>query len=491
MPGISNPTTAAIQANANLRATGTRRVGQGEATGDLWELGLVDEELYQLLMFKSRTKGRYFMQLMMQFFGARAVPTKQLVYQWREMQDIKEGDTLTVVGTTGSATITYDTARDKIYRLVNDVMNLNNGIQAIVTAVTLAGAGTKEQVTVAKINGGNWGAGELNVTDVLGYSHNAWAEGSGQPDSRQWGPETFNNRLQQVKTTAKQTGDAMTEKTDIVVDGVTFWSEAERWFSFEEHCRKVEGALMNAVRSDDAANPQTEGFLRTAERLSPEHEYVSATGPDESDLQDAALLLHTLDDMDEHMGCLGKELFYGMTRHSNIRDYFVNGGVDYGAFGERKKLAIGIGVKTYVYGDKVLHLKEYKGFNDVQTMGQSSAGVSATVTDYQDFGLFLNMGYAQGYSGQLDMPLLHYRYKSANGINRSLIAGIEPGMTGSQGTVGNGVDHTGVAGGNIGTAAGVKVVAHGGDYDSFYLSSQIGAQMVQADSKHFIMRATS
>lgn len=471
-----------------------QRGGELDAYGQagyLWGSGMNAADLEASLFYAlRRNDGNFFLHDLMLFQGARNTPGFQQDFEWREMGKTRQGTTVTtLVSGITTASVVVKTGRTFVYHQPNEVLNQTNGITAIVTAAVLDAG--EEQLTLAKRDGTVWATGEIAVGRNLGNSHNAWGEKTGQPDARTWRPASKMNKYTIVKATADFSGDALTTKAEIELPGGSAWVYENQKITCYEFFRDRENALMLAEESPaGAAVNQGRGIVRDIEANSTA--FTTYTGAaDEADLQAQMLLFNVLSAGNEFILAAGQDLFYDTQRA--LKDYFLDGSVMYGNFAARKNLAVGFGISQYKFGSKLVDLMEYRGFNDVDVMGATPAGASATETDYKKFGLFLNMGDSQmtDFETGSTIPYFSIKYKALNGVDRSLVTGQLKGMTGLAHTYnGGGLNVSEKPDLGITSALmGGNQVATDIDGEKFFMLSQMGPRLMGVAYNHGYMRA--
>lgn len=473
---------------------GTLRVGQNrvdhEQAGNLWGSGVSARDFEKVMFWKYRTKlGRYFMSVFMLYFAARAYPGHQVDYEWREMGKTRQDSLVTALGATGSATITFNTTRTEQYVLVGDVLRSSTGMTFQVTNVDVSG-GT-EVVTVVKTVGGNFAVGNLTNNQRLGYSHNIFGEGTGQPGGRKWRPVIKSNKMGILKSTSENTGDARTTRAEIDLGGGgdPVWISVDEQITVDEHFISRENMVMFAEESVTGASPISPRGIERDILANATASTTYAGAVDEADLQAQLLLFNVINDNDEFTILAGQKFIYDTVLA--LADYYNDGAVNYGSFSANKEMAVGMGISQYRFGSKTMNFVEYKGFNDRDVTGTPLAGPTVTDIDYRNFGLILNMGESGGDGEGLTIPYLSYKYKVLNGVDRRLVAGFYSGMTGLE----NSLKDAGLTGASLNTTmseiAMAHKVSHDGDSEKFFLLSQIGPRLVGVDTAHGWMRATS
>jgi hypothetical protein len=115
-----------------------------------------------------------------------------------------------------------------------------------------------------------------------------------------------------------------------------------------------------------------------------------------------------------------------------LRDYYVAGGVDYGAFGEPSK-KVGINPEQYLFMGTLINFIHYAGFDDAETLPLPTAAGDAV--NHSNLSMWMNMG-----SDSAGESYVSLKYKELNGMQRKFIYKKEVGMTGTGDFVANGLD---------------------------------------------------
>lgn len=353
-------------------------------------------------------------------------------WSWFEQDRTRKGGGITNTPTPGAATavittdISSSVAGSDGYFIVNDQIMLADGkTTALVTAT--ADNGGFQELTVASVDGSNLTAAALANGGRIGHLASAFGEQSNAPKSRKYFPNERYNQLQVIRRTCTVSGKDLTEKTWL---GNGSWYYKVEGYEMSEIARDRENATVFGQLSDAATtNPTCEGFLQAIFRGGVESTYTGA-------VTEQAIRDHIKDLVvsggsgQEYMVFCGAEFFSGA--QTALREYFLNGGVNYGAFGDQSK-KVGINPVQYEFMGTLINLIHYAGFDDAEALPLPTAG--ATTVNHSNFSMWLNMG--TDTAGESYVSL---KYKELDGMQRKFIYKKEVGMTGTGEFVANGVD---------------------------------------------------
>ena len=482
-----NPTNAQV-----LAQQGTIRVGAEldafQNDDYLWSSGLNERDFEALVLYKFKGKdGHYFLHTFMRWFGARSFAGYQQDHEWFEQGKTRNGTTaVTIVSGVGTDTLVFESDRTEAYHQVNEVLNTTNGVQVYITLVDDT-SGT-EQISVKKVDATVFAAGDIQAGQFLGHSHNNWGEKTGQPNGKRWRPTRYQNKYGIVKATAENSGDARTTKTELDLPGgaMTYVTENE-YNTMLEFLVDRENMLAWSQESpvgDAITRPR--GIFRDIEVNSTVNTtYVGNVT--EADYQAQIIQFDSTVDHKEFTAFAGQTFWFDT--QNALKDYFLDGGVQYGQFATNRSLAVGIGVNQYKFGNHIINFVPYRGLDNTDVTGIPIAGATATDTDYKNLAFFINMGDDAGFDreGRSRIPYLSYKYKALGNVNRSLVVGFEKGMTG----LGSSIRNAGIEIPQKELAAlGLgNQVSNDLDCDRFYLLSQISPRLACVDTAHGFMRA--
>lgn len=470
---------------------------------NLWASNTTVEDFERIMVFKNRDlNGRFFMQDFLTMFGSvRRQATFGSTYGWSEKDIDKFGVNVTGVADVGTATVTITSDSTTIKKQQYDILNCPSGNNLEVVSVSLVGG--FETIVATKVGGGNVDASDLAVGHTLGDGGNAWPEKTGQPNGFISYGSPYYNQCQILKASASWSGSAITNMkglSTITVNGKEKFLPTVHYETITNFQKMRESALMfsneeGAGNSNFTAITQglkTRGFVRDVEQNAGAQQNY-ATALDEADIQAFFGQMDDLNDNEEFLGMAGGNIFRQF--HAALADYHDQGALDYGQFNPEQFKAVGIKINKYSYADKSLLVKRYRQFDDADVTGRA-ASVSATLTDYRDFMLVLNLGANAGTNvqgnGTGQLPYLSMKYKALDEVNRSLVIGFRSGMTGFNGH--GVVPDSNLESGNsqqIVQRLAASHVASPIDGDEMYMLSEVGACLVAVDKAHGFIRRTS
>jgi hypothetical protein len=355
------------------------------------------------------------------------------------------------------------------------------------------------QYTIQKRDASNWAAAtELVADDALGYSHNAWGEGTDQPEGLSFNPDLKKNKLTLIKESDQRTGNAYTVKTDIKLpNGAMVYADHNRMLMFQRFLEHRENAYMFAEETlATDANPSGRGmYFDIVQNAIASTDYGAAL--DETDFQSQILKHKAENASDMFLGLCGMNAM-GNAQIA-LKDYTIDGSVDYGSFAINKTIATGLNIRQYHFNGVTFDLHNYRGFDNRNITG-FSGGAATTTNNFRDFIMLLNMGEGGGTvenAGSLnrdagyqadgsatDIPYLSHVYRALGDVNRSLVVGFLNGMTGKMNSIG---------GGNFDLPENFAAwmsnrVATPFDRDELFLLSEVGIRMPCVDTAHGFMR---
>lgn len=469
--------------------------------GYLFASGFLERHFENLIHYRFRGQNgdNFFLHTLFKQFDQRRFQIGGKYMQWRVQGKMRNALVVDTggVGTTGGATlsVTFQAGAQTVQK--DDVLVVPNASKLLNLIVTDASGWPT--VVVKKVDGTNFAAGDVSVGDSLAFSHNSFGEGTGQPKGREWTPEEFSAGMGIVKSSCKFTGDAMTEMTEFALpNGERTWMYHNQYNTMMEHYRSVQNMLFNSERNDDeTAAPQSPGGILNTIMANPATAETYTGAANETPLKQSLLNMNTLNEDEEFLLLCGQDLFYDL-QDSLSALYHTDGAVNYGTFGQNAALAAGQRVVTYMIGNKTLHLKHFRHFDNADDLGAPAGGASATSTDFSKFGLLINMGtdrgatavnaMANGLGGVQGLPKIFYFSKMHNGIDRSLVVGHLPGMTGMQQSVGAQLMNSSNAE-VLMSAALQNMVSTDIDEDQFFALTQAGVGLVDPDYNHGTIRA--
>lgn len=440
--------------------------------GYVFQSGIHKPEYSNILTYKYP---QYYTTALLDKLGASS-GIGQDEWSWNILDRTRESNAVTTnMSATGSTTITFETTWDYTstkpgYLLVGDVIRLQSGALGEVTAVgdantlaSLGGTAGKQGVTVRKVGGGNWGAADIAVSDVFGHSHSMFAEGSSAPGYRVYLPTEESNALTILRRSLKITGSEFTNRTT-VGDGSAWYFTVED-IEMKEFAKDREMAVVFGKYESDSSllEKSTRGLWDYVSTYGVYNEFASAAGVSETDIQDHIKELMIQGSSDSMTVLAGADFMTDFQRA--MKDYVVNGGVDYGRFGNQM---VGLDVTVYKFLGKTIYLKYYELFDDTAILpfvGTPTTGSTGDV-NFSNTSLWLDLG-----SDSSGHPLVSLKHKELDGVSRKFIHAYEDGM----------VSATGATGGKV---------ANGDDAFKVHYLSEIGVE-VRLANRMGILRAGS
>lgn len=352
----------------------------------------------------------------------------QTQWSWYEQDRTRKGATVTA-GSGGAliATLTLDTdasvAGSDGYFIVGDVIMLPDGkTTARVSGVGVDG--TSQTVTITSLDGQNLPS---TLTGRIGHLSSAFGEFSEAPKSRKYFPDERYNQLQTIRRTCTVSGTELTNKTYI---GDKAWYYTVEGYEMQEIAKDRENATVYGQLSDSATTePTCEGLLTSIFEGGVENTFIGAVAEDDI-MEHIKDLVVSGGSGQEYMVFCGAR-FYADAQKA-LRDYYVAGGVDYGAFGEPSK-KVGINPEQYLFMGTLINFIHYAGFDDAETLPLPTAAGDAV--NHSNLSMWMNMG-----SDSAGESYVSLKYKELNGMQRKFIYKKEVGMTGTGDFVANGLD---------------------------------------------------
>lgn len=352
-------------------------------------------------------------------------PVQNDTFSWsildrtRNSATISSGD-----GTGATVTLTLDAAADSANLgafLVDDVLRTETGTLVKVTAVGAAGG--FQTITVARLDGTNVVAADFADGEKLGHAFTAFDEGSSGPNGRLFLPSEAYNYTQIFRRGVKVTGSALNQKSWLNGGKSWYWTVEDKMF--EEFAADQERAVMFGVRTS-VGNKKTMNGIWNRVVTGAEGQvvnYASSTGITESDLQSLIVSLVREGSSNDLVVLCGSDAMADIQQA--LKAYAVNGGIDYGSFGNN---LAGLDFYTYKFFGKTLHFKYYELFDDVKTLPFVSTP-TATKINFRHVALALDMG-------SPDEPLIKLKYRDGDGGQRKMIHKVISGMHGDSSDAG-------------------------------------------------------
>lgn len=429
---FGNPSQAqinAVSAGKGAKSTSNAadvRVGRGEG-GYLFASGILEPEHSDFLSYQYP---QYLATAILERIG-RYEAVGQDVFSWSEMDRTRVGATISAGGgvTTASATLTTDipgaVAGDG-YFLVGDTLKTETGVSIRVTAVGVAGA--LQTITVVKTDGNAFIAADIANGESVGHIGSVFGEYSDAPQGRLYLPNERFNQLQVTRRSTYISGKALTNRT--YLGGGKSWAYEQELIEMDEFARDRENTIMFETLSASGTNEQTTEGIVTAILKASGGITSNFTGAvTEADIQNHITALRISSPATEYVVFCGMEFL--SDAHVALKDYHINGGVDYGTFG--KANMVGISLNGYKFMDCTIYFVHYPTFDDAQTLPHTGTA-SATKINYSNFSLWLNLGSQRG------NKLISLKYKELEGQQRKFMYKYEDGMMGDSAKVANGKD---------------------------------------------------
>lgn len=321
-----------------------------------------------------------------------------------------------------SDTWTLDTAAAGAnlgYFLVGDVVRTESGKLVKITAV--GDSGGFQTITVSKLDGSNFAAGDAADGEKIGHAFSAFSQASTGPAGRIYLPTEEYNFTQILRSGTKVGRDMLSNKIWLDVAGGQSWYWENERIMFDEHFRSIENAIMFGQRENNGGIKTTRGIW---DRVVTAGEgavvnYASGTGISETNIQTVVERLVREGSSAELL------VLCGSTAYSQIqqalKSYAVNGGMDYGAFGGN---TVGLDIMTYKFFGKTLNFVHYVLFDDEKLLPFVSTP-TATKVNFRNVALFLDLG-----STSKGEKLLKLRYRDGDAGQAKLIHKVIPGMVG-------------------------------------------------------------
>jgi hypothetical protein len=369
-------------------------------------------------------KDRYKMTTLLNRLGAYK-PVSNGVYSWfiqdRQRLSATLGTVAGLPATTFTTTLTdipADASGNLGYFIVNDLVRTESG--AILRVSAVSNSGGVQQVTFVKVGGGSIAAADAATGEKIGHISNAFEEGSTGPNGRLFLPSESYNYTQTFRRGCKVTGSALTEKTWIN-DESWYWKNED--YTFDEFAYDQELSLMFGVRAADTATG-----LRTSQGIwdkvvtaggGQNVSFSSGVGIAESDLQQLITRLNRQAGSSNLLMLCGSEAVTDI--QIALKNYFLAGAVDYGAFGGN---TVGLDASTYKFGGKTLTLMHYPLFDDDRALPFVATPTTSKV-NFRHVALALDLGDTE--NGE---PLIQTMYRELGGEQRKFIHKVIPGMHG-------------------------------------------------------------
>ncbi len=388
-------------------------------------------------------------------------------WSWDELDRTREGGTVSSLSGTGSTTITFEitewafTATDLGYAIVGDLFRTEGGKIGRVTAVVVSTVlSAKAKVTIFRVGGGNWAAGDIADTELIGHISSSFVEASSAPNGRLYLPVESSNVLTIIRRSFAISGTAFTNR--IYLGDGRSWYFTQEDIEMKEFARDQEGLIMFGQASASSEAPKvTEGILQSALDNGTNTGYVGATGVSEVNLQDHIKAMVVQGVSNELTVLCGAEFLKDVQRA--LVDYAIDGALSYGQFGAN---TAGLDFHAYKFMGKTINFVYYEMFNDVAMVPAPINSVDSVTIDFDNFSLWLDMG-----TDSTGQRLITLKYKELNGQSRRFIHAYEVGMMNPEGSNGG-------------------FVSNGDDKFTIHYLAEIGIE-VRLKHRLGVLRATS
>ena len=393
--------------------------------GYVFQSGIHDPEYSKILTYKYP---QYYMTALLDKLGA-SEPTSQSLFEWSVMDRTREAGTVSSLTATGSTTITFEVAEwsfsDGGYAILGDVYRTAAGVLGKVTAIVVSTIlSDKQKITLTKISEdgtGTWAAGEIADTQKIGHAFNAFAEGSSAPEGRLFLPVEDKNVTTILRRSVKITGSEFTNRTKF--DGGKAWYWTVEDIMMKEFAKDREHLVMFGKLQRTGGAKVSRGILDWVTAEGVINTYASATGVVELDIQGHIEDLLPQGGSSEYLVLCGAR-FLSKAQQA-LRDYQVN---STGSYSELGANMAGLNFKGYQFLGKSVYFVYYELFNDT-TVLPFIGTPSATLTNFNDFSLWLDMG-----TDSSGRKLITLKYKNLEGSGqRKFIHTVENGMMSPQG----------------------------------------------------------
>lgn len=412
MPAIGNPTPPLVGGNS---------VRQPILEGYVFQSGIHKPEHSSILTYKYP---QYYLTSLLDKLGSYE-GVSQNVFSWniqdrtRASATVKASTGLVSGGTTSDAVatlildgITFDSV-NLGYFIVGDVVRLDSG--EICRVTTTAANSGEQEIDIATVDGSNFGTTIVAGTTTLGHVFTSFNEGSDAPNGRLFLPTEDYNYLTILRRSFQITGSEFTNKTWLGDGSAWYWTLED--LHMKEFARDREGAIMFGNRASTASGDVSRGLLDWVTSEGVINTYASATGVSEADLRGHIQSLLVEGSSNEMVVLCGSKFLADV--QVALRDYAINGGINYGMFGDNMA---GLDFQSYKFLGKTIHFAYYELFDDPEMLPYSGTPSAAKI-DFSDFSLWLDFGNTS--SGE---KLISLKYKENDGYSRKFIHRYEVGM---------------------------------------------------------------
>jgi len=274
-------------------------------------------------------------------------------------------------------------------------------------------------------------------------------------------PTEEQNALTILRRSLKITGSEFTNRT-YLGDGSAWYFTMEdlemKEFAKDRELLVMFGKFENSFTTIPSKK-STRGIWDYVNTYGVKNGFAASTGVAEEDIQDHIKELMLQGSSNAITVLAGADFMVDFQRA--MKDYVLNGGVDYGQFGNQ---LVGLDITTYKFLGKTIYLAYYELFDDVEVVPAVAA--SSTAANFSNTSLWLDMG-----TDSTGQKLISLKHKELDGVSRKYIHGWESGMMKPDGSVGG-------------------EVSNGDDSFKVHMLSEIGVE-VRLANRMGILRATS
>lgn len=408
---FGNPTQAQIDATVAVKQ-GDVRVNRGQ-DDYIFASGILEPEHSDFLSYQFP---QYLATAILERIG-RADGIGQDVWSWSEQDRTRSGATITAgSGTGASLTLTTDVDNTAIgsdgYFIVGDTLRTERGVQIRVTAV--GAAGNFQTITVVRVDGTNFVAGDVADTESVGHIGNVFGEYSQAPAGRLYLPNERYNQLQVLRRSCNVSGKALTDRT--YLNGGKSWAYEQEMIEMDEFSRDRENTVLFEQLSATGTDEQTtEGIITAVHRGGIISNYTGAVTED--DIQDHISALRVSSPATEYIAFCGMDFL--SEAHKALRDYHISGAIDYGTFAGYDM--VGISLNAYKFMDCTVYFVHYPTFDDQETLPFTGTATADKI-NYSNYSLWLNLGSQRG------KKLISLKFKELEGKQRKLLYKHREGM---------------------------------------------------------------
>ena len=309
-----------------------------------------------------------------------------------------------IIGATGTGTGTDDVAWSGITATIRttattlffipyDIIRLPNGRLAHVDACAVTDG--FQALTIRSLDAASnfviadfGGSGATN--SVITQLYNMAGECFTAPLARTHQPEKISNRVTKIPKRSAICDDEYNRTKEISLNGQNYWWFLQQDIDMKEHKKDVEmsvllgetAVLASGGNSETGAASGGYGVIPYVSQEGYRATFTSG-GLLEQDLIDWGVDMAVYSRSNEWLVLCGDIFMRQAT--TEMRDYHVSGGVQYGAFKDKNTFGLTLG--QYKFNDKLMNFLEYKPFSDPNLLPAPTAGIN-----YREFALALNLG---------------------------------------------------------------------------------------------------